>query len=359
MGGLVSARGGEPFYEPARARLDALLELEIRRLRARYQLSLDEQRGLYISDAQVDRLLGLTPGTAADEGAAPLLEAAERLAAAANDALGRSPRWAHLVREFALTPFERDVVLLCLAPELDRRYAPICAYLNDDVTRKFATRDLALRLFTRNPAEVSAARAALAAESTLLATGLLQPVGSANEGQSWLAGGLALADAVAHFLGGVPALGGPRPPGLVTAWPDLAWRDAGTPTQAREALRRVPALRGRALVVLEGSRGSGRSRAASALAAEGEVPLVTVDAALARPGSGSLMELVRLALLHQRLHRAVLLLRGTEHLVAVDGVHASDARPAIAALAASRGTVLVSTTPETRWREAFAAARHV
>ena len=39
------------------ARLDRLLEREILRLRARYQLSLDEFRGLYVSDEQVDRLV--------------------------------------------------------------------------------------------------------------------------------------------------------------------------------------------------------------------------------------------------------------------------------------------------------------
>src|SRR5215211_8658019 len=39
-------------------RLDVLLHREILRLKATYQLSLDEFRGLYISDEQVDRLVG-------------------------------------------------------------------------------------------------------------------------------------------------------------------------------------------------------------------------------------------------------------------------------------------------------------
>ena len=43
-----------PDMKPQFAWLDALLAREIQRLRARYQLSLDEFRGLYISDAQVD-----------------------------------------------------------------------------------------------------------------------------------------------------------------------------------------------------------------------------------------------------------------------------------------------------------------
>jgi hypothetical protein len=42
---------------PALVRLDAALAREVLRLRARYQLSLDEFRGLYVSDEQVDALL--------------------------------------------------------------------------------------------------------------------------------------------------------------------------------------------------------------------------------------------------------------------------------------------------------------
>ena len=38
-------------------RLDLLLHREILRLRASYQLSLDEFRGLYISDEQVNQLV--------------------------------------------------------------------------------------------------------------------------------------------------------------------------------------------------------------------------------------------------------------------------------------------------------------
>ena len=37
--------------------VDSLTEREVLRLRARYELSLDELRGMYISDAQVDALL--------------------------------------------------------------------------------------------------------------------------------------------------------------------------------------------------------------------------------------------------------------------------------------------------------------
>ena len=43
------------YLSMALQRLDLLLQREILRLRASYQLSLDEFRGLYISDEQVRR----------------------------------------------------------------------------------------------------------------------------------------------------------------------------------------------------------------------------------------------------------------------------------------------------------------
>jgi hypothetical protein len=46
----------------ALARLDARLAREVRRLRLRYQLTLDEFRGLYVSDEQVDALLATQAG---------------------------------------------------------------------------------------------------------------------------------------------------------------------------------------------------------------------------------------------------------------------------------------------------------
>jgi len=60
-------------------RLDWLLHREILRLRAIYQLSLDEFRGLYVSDAQVDALLRDTQQASEVSDPAELTERAELL----------------------------------------------------------------------------------------------------------------------------------------------------------------------------------------------------------------------------------------------------------------------------------------
>src|SRR5918911_359397 len=60
---------------------------------------------------------------------------------------------ARLSRLFRLTAFEEQCVLICLAPELDRKYEKVYAYLQDDVMRKKPSVDLAMSLVGRNEYE--------------------------------------------------------------------------------------------------------------------------------------------------------------------------------------------------------------
>ena len=53
----------------------------------------------------------------------------------------------HAVEVFGLSAFERDLLVLALSVELDRRYARIIAYLNDHMERTRPTVGLSLRLF--------------------------------------------------------------------------------------------------------------------------------------------------------------------------------------------------------------------
>src|SRR5215470_4138726 len=155
-------------------RLDLLLHREILRLRARYQLSLDEFRGLYISDEQVNGLIDQAVG---NKGGATFVDELTRQAAGlkqtATQADGNE-RWDRVIAEFELTPIERDILLLAVAPEIDLKYETLYAYLNNDVTRKWPTCDLAVRLFSTIPAEQSAVRERLHDAAPLFAGGLLQ-----------------------------------------------------------------------------------------------------------------------------------------------------------------------------------------
>src|SRR5262249_43172593 len=135
----VSARVTMEVLRTAQlAQLDARIEREIVRLRGRYQLSLDEFRGLYVSDEQVDRLVTRASGVSGLDA----LPSIHRPSHGARD----DPDWRRLAEVFDLSPLDEDLLVVATAPELDPKYETLYAYLNDDVTRKWPTVDLARRL---------------------------------------------------------------------------------------------------------------------------------------------------------------------------------------------------------------------
>jgi hypothetical protein len=71
--------------------------------------------------------------------------------------------------------FERDLLILCLAPEISRRYERIYTFLNNDETNcRQPTVDLAMRLFCRSDAEWRNARNTLSPQSPLIKRKIIQ-----------------------------------------------------------------------------------------------------------------------------------------------------------------------------------------
>ena len=93
-------------------------------------------------------------------------------------------------------------LLLALAPEIDLKYVTLYAYLNNDVTKKWPSYDLALSLFSSDRREMIGNRAYLGPHATLFRSGLLQPVQQSQDRPAWLTGGFSLTQSVAqHLLG--------------------------------------------------------------------------------------------------------------------------------------------------------------
>jgi SpoVK/Ycf46/Vps4 family AAA+-type ATPase len=137
-------------------RIDLLIQVQIGRARKLHQ---DEEfQGLYISEQEVDSLLArpigmprwaLAAPAGADENInASLFRLNAQIEARKNVTFQHNIplRLATLADSFHLTSFDIDVVLICLAAELDLRYERLYAYLQDDVTRKRPSVDLALNL---------------------------------------------------------------------------------------------------------------------------------------------------------------------------------------------------------------------
>ena len=161
---MESAQYTQVRHELARLRL----LLRRRCLWLRHQWGRDaegEARGLAIGNAQADRLLSGESRQEEAEFYRSSLEVRavdrelalqqQRLhsgASAMKDA-GTPPALDLLAAMFELTRFEREVVVLCLAAEVDASFPRLYAYLQDDAARPYATPQLAVELLTTNDEE--------------------------------------------------------------------------------------------------------------------------------------------------------------------------------------------------------------
>jgi ATPase family associated with various cellular activities (AAA) len=106
----------------------------------------------------------------------------------------------HLRDRLGLSVFEKNVVLMSLAPEMNRRYARLYRYLQgEDAAHKtdLPTVDLVLRLLCRNDSEWRSARTHLTAASPLVRHQLLQVSGSVD---TFLNRPLQLTESLIHYL---------------------------------------------------------------------------------------------------------------------------------------------------------------
>lgn len=107
-----------------------------------------------------------------------------------------------LGRMFGLSAFEMEVVVVCLAPELRRKYDRLYAYLQDDITRQRPSIDLVLDLLCETEAGRWQARSLFLETAPLLRASLLQMVEDPHSpsGSSGLAQFLKLDPRICAFL---------------------------------------------------------------------------------------------------------------------------------------------------------------
>jgi SpoVK/Ycf46/Vps4 family AAA+-type ATPase len=163
-------------------RIDLLIAAQV--TRARRLHADDEQfRGLYISEEEIDTLLKQPAGRPRWARARDALDGPGR----ALDKIGRlnklrreesvrrgvELRLDRLQQNFGLDAFEVDILLICLAVEIDLRYEKLYAYLNDDVTKKRPSVELVLNLLAPSVEAGFDARRYFSADAPLFRSHLL------------------------------------------------------------------------------------------------------------------------------------------------------------------------------------------
>lgn len=158
-------------------RLDILIERAVNTAQTVYgvETATDAYRGLYISREEVERLLTREPGI-------PTLQLKEKSSERVFlESTNNISRLAWLRDSFDLSDFDIDLIIIALAPEIDLRYERLYAYLQDDVTRKRPSVDLALNLLCASPEAKLLHRDRFASNAPLISHKLLHLIADPNQ----------------------------------------------------------------------------------------------------------------------------------------------------------------------------------
>jgi ATP-dependent 26S proteasome regulatory subunit len=274
-------------------RIALLVRMQLRQARQVAE-SGDQFRGLVISEEEVDEILNRPAG------ALPFSAASETVDAnRINEAIGQlnfdivsrreesvrrgvELRLVELQQIFELSAFDLDCLLICLVAELDPRYERLYSYLQDDVTRKYASVNLIMNLLCQSFEEKLHQRERFAAEAPLLGRGLLLIHDEPSRGSEALLGKyLRVDERITRYLLGSDQCDGRIQSHIRVLRPAKSFDDLFLPTGMKRVLSALTEDRSAAassmLVYMQGSYGCGRKAAAEALCRASQLKLIHVD----------------------------------------------------------------------------------
>ncbi len=312
----MTATGADPSIAHLLAELERIdLLLRAAAERARQRPAADQDlRGLFIAEEEVDGLVNEPAGLPHwAAGPAATVAGEQRLAErrAGWHREGATLRLEELSRLFGLSPFERDALLVVLAPEVDLRYERLFAYLHDDVTRKRPSVDLVLNLLCADFAAKLATRTCFSAGAPLLRHRLLETIDDPSRPSPPLLGrALKMDDRLVDYLLG----GDPLDVRLLTCAevvePRRGVREPPAAASLEGPLRELAAGPWQSapaeVIYLQGPSGGGRREAAEAVCrARGLALLVVHLDRLPAGDDGAFRAVVELALREAALRGAV------------------------------------------------------
>lgn len=347
-GGELAARGSVPEaeeFERLRRRLQ-LTNLRVARLyllmkgtQAKAPLAEPEEDGattdpledLYVSDQEFQQhlsaLSGLPPNRLQDPDAAESLAAIDRAAAVLSRRIqaeelaasrsGRSSRFDQLCARCGLSSLDREVLLIALSPEIDRRYRRVYAYLHDDFTRGIPSVGLVVDILAPllGTSDRLGLLSRLESGAPLLQQGLLElMVARSDDTKPLSQRHLRVSDATAGWLLGVPRmsdrvadrarfLGMPKPPAS-HALPSDA------PARLQRITERIRGSRREVTVFLVGKEAPACRAAADLLCVQMNAPVVTLELATFMSGGDRMLEDVSQVLRDAFLFGAALMVIG-------------------------------------------------
>jgi hypothetical protein len=268
----------------------------------------DPFRGLHISQDEVARLLAREPGEAQES---------------ASDSNSDDTRLLWLKRAFDLSTFDIDLILIALVLEFDLRYERLYAYLQDDVSKKRPTIDLALNLLCPSAAEKPARRARFEPDAPLVRHGLLHLLPDPHQAQPpLLAYYLKLDEQIVRFLLGQDGLDARLASFCQMVQATVSLDALPLHAEVKQALsalvvqawERCQPLR----LYFQGPHRAGTRQTAEAQAAEVSMPLLVADLVRALAATTDFEQALRLLFREAWFQDAMLYLDGVDTLRSSD-----------------------------------------
>jgi hypothetical protein len=291
--------------QTALQRLDQRLSSAIQQASVLYgsDAAIDPNRGLYVTEADVTDLLHRNPSESL-------------FFSASTDLL----KWGQvdsqltwLQQHYSLTEFDLDVLVIAIAPVVDRRYERIYAYLQDDVTQRHPTVDLVLNLLCESISDRLIQRSRFAPTAPLRNFACLHLVADPHQVQpTLLAHYLRIDDQIAQFLLEQPGLDVRLIPFCQLSQPQIEWSSLPLDNAVQQITTRS------SQIYIQGRPGIGKQNVAAAIATAQGSPLLTANLLRAWQLKLDFFTTVQLVVQSAQLHRAVLYIPGIDQLADCD-----------------------------------------
>jgi AAA+ superfamily predicted ATPase len=320
-------------------RLDLLIRLQVLARRGSQPSSpVNQLKGLFITDDEIADLAGNIRNKSVDEAgeqrdqaecqallaALAHIESEIEQRRAASYQEGTYLSLAYVADLFQLNSFEQQCLVICLAPEIDRKYEKLYAWLQDDVTRKKPSVDLLMNLLLGTVEEKLAARSVFEPQAPLLRFRLLHMDRSLHqEATPLLSRFLKLDDRIVNMLLGADGIDPRLERAASMTWPQTTWQGVNTSTETQEHVRAFVSKRfsetidapQRLIFYFSGPDESGKHVAAEMAASELGRALLIGDAAQMTAGSLPIVEAAWLLGRESLLQAAVLCVKRVDVLV--------------------------------------------
>ena len=184
-----------------------------------------------------------------------------------------------LAKRFNLTPFEVQSLIICVAPIVDSRHGKVYAYLHNDLSKKYPTKDLILSLLCDDKNQDFSSLFTLHHSSALIRYELLEIGGDDLHSMNQFSP-VKIDPRIAHYILDQAAVD-EKLSSIIRCYAPMPWNQVVISATLRKSLNNLLnyelSQNGRSCFYLYGRQGVGRKTVAQALCGDHDISMLLVD----------------------------------------------------------------------------------